>query len=333
MLKLVHDIVIGRGVLEEVELLPRRCALISDDKVGALYGETLAKRFKAELFMFSAGEAFKTEETKNKLATALFQKGFGKDCQIVALGGGVVTDMAGYLAATFCRGVPLTLIPTSLLAMVDAAIGGKNGVNTPFGKNLMGTIYAPQKVIIDLLFLETLPEKERFLALSELIKLAIILDAPLFDYFETAKELSYEHLIYEGCRIKKEIVTIDPYEEGPRYLLNFGHTIAHAIEAASAYTIPHGEAVFIGIYLESKLSFKMGYLSAHAFQRIDALYKRYHFPYKLPLLLPPSFLLSDKKTANKTPRFVLPQEIGTPLCTTGSYLHCVCEEKLNIILS
>ena len=161
----------------------------------------------------------------------LFEKGLGRDTCVIALGGGVVTDMAGYVAATYCRGIPLVMIPTSLLGMVDASIGGKTGVNVSYGKNMLGCIYQPKKVFIDLFTLKTLPKKELTNGVVEMIKHGLIADDNLFEYLEKhsdqllALDFSFlEKAIFESCRIKKEIVEQDEKENGKRHLLNFGHT-------------------------------------------------------------------------------------------------------------
>ena len=189
-----------------------RRAIITDSNVAPLYGS----QFEGELFIFPAGEEHKTRATKEHLENQLFEKGFGRDTCIVALGGGVVNDLAGFLAATYCRGVPLVLIPTTLLAMVDASIGGKNGVNTPFGKNMVGTFYPPQKVIIDTRFLETLPPREFLNGKMEMIKHGLIADSALFASLEGPYNL--EKVIFENRRIKEEIVQADEKETGMRHI-------------------------------------------------------------------------------------------------------------------
>lgn len=220
-----------------------RYGIITDDQVAKLYGD----RYDAPLFVFPHGEQNKTRTTKERLEDELFAAGFNKECCLIGLGGGVVTDMTGFIASTFCRGVPLILIPTTLLAMVDASIGGKNGVNTPWGKNLIGTIYPPKEIVIDLEFLKTLPEKEMRQGLAEMVKHGILNR----DYLELLqKEGITEKTILESRKVKEEWILKD------RDALNLGHTVGHALEKESGYTIPHGDAVSIGMRVESLLASK-----------------------------------------------------------------------------
>ena len=255
-----------------------------------MYGEPLQRELassglEAFLFSFSNGEQYKTRETKEILENQLFEKGLGRDTCVIALGGGVVTDIAGYVAATYCRGIPHVMFPTSLLGMVDASIGGKTSVNVPYGKNMVGCIYQPRKVVIDLSTLISLPKKEFANGVVEMIKHGLIADCKLFEDLEKHSDellalnaVKLEQTIFESCRIKKEIVEQDEKENGKRRLLNFGHTIGHALERLTHYSLSHGEAVAIGLLVESYLSVRLGILDQKSFERIKKILLQYGLP-------------------------------------------------------
>lgn len=290
-------------------------ALITDTTVEGLYGKTFCQQFPdIQLFSFSPGEASKTRETKEKLENDLLSAGFTKDTTIIALGGGVVTDLVGFLASTFCRGVDLILIPTTLMGMVDAAIGGKNGVNTEHGKNMIGTIYPAKSVIIEPTFLQTLPEKERWCGIVEMLKAGLIADR---EYFEEFSSFSIQAAIDRAIEIKRRIISQDLTEKGLRRLLNFGHTIGHALETLSHYEMPHGEAVAAGIVIESHLSCELGFLKA---DQLDRILRRFPKP---TITFEPEEILKtlrlDKKSSQGKARFVLLEAIGCPVAFDGAY--------------
>lgn len=325
--------------------LKRSIIIISDSNVASLHAKTVfqslvQKHLSARLFTFPAGEAFKTRKTKENLEDELFEAGYKRDCVIIAVGGGVTTDLAGFIAATYCRGIPIIYVPTSLLAMVDASIGGKTGVNTPHGKNMIGTFTQPHAVFIDPSVLNTLPLAEKRNGVVEMIKHALIADASIFHELSQYNILAPEQVerleqqISKSCQLKKQIVTDDPEEKsGKRELLNFGHTIGHAIENASAYTLPHGEAVALGIIAESYLATQLGLLSPDRLPTIIKIFR----DYQLPLLVPANItfvqlkhqLRMDKKNRNKTIHCVLLNEIGEPYSNGNTYSYPIEESLLN----
>jgi 3-dehydroquinate synthase len=283
-----------------------RYALITDDQVAELYGKDLCNHLHSldldvQLFSFPAGESSKTRAAKEKLEDALLSEGYGR-------------DLAGFLASTFCRGVELVLIPTTLLAMVDAAIGGKTGVNTDLGKNMIGSFYSPSKLFILPEFLKTLPQKEWFNGCVEMLKAALVADGEFFHEFSN---IPIPKAINRAIEIKRRIVALDPFEKGLRRVLNLGHTIGHALETLSNYEISHGEAVAAGIVLEARLSYEMGILKKESLDLIEARFPpvAHSFDFKAVM----DIIRNDKKAADGRPRFVLLQEIGSPLPCEGAY--------------
>lgn len=322
-----YSVHIGSGILSSDLILPfiqgKKCAIIADSEIYSLYAKPLqstltAMGFSAEIFPIPSGEASKSRSTKELIEDQMFQKGFSRDSCVIALGGGVILDLSGFIAATFCRGVSLILIPTTLLAMADACIGGKNGINTLHGKNLIGTFYFPDLVVIDVDVLQTLPERHFRNGMSEIVKHALIADREFFCLLENQGGMA-ENLIMtiaKSCDIKKRIVEQDPYEDlGIRSLLNFGHTIGHAIELASLYTILHGEAVAIGMIVESKLSIMYGKLTISQYDRIVQLVRKIHPQLEIPAMTNEMLwqaMSLDKKSERGNPRFVLLDDIGFP---------------------
>ncbi|MBV53532.1 MAG: 3-dehydroquinate synthase [Coxiellaceae bacterium] len=261
------------------------CVIITDDTVGKLYAELLQSAVQSaerscQVLSFPAGELSKTRETKAALEDRLFALGCTRKTVVIACGGGVVLDMAGFIAATYLRGVPCFYLPTSLLAMVDASIGGKTAVNTPQGKNLIGTFTQPKAVYIDVSFLSTLPVAELWQGWSEMVKHAFIKDATLLNDLAVLADHLRNHqsidstlwlqTIKSSIEVKAQVVQADECERsGERQVLNFGHTVAHAIEAVSDYSITHGDAVRAGLWIESYLSYQHHELSNSDWQRIQ----------------------------------------------------------------
>lgn len=312
--------------------------ILSDDIVKPLYADRIHSYFvksglKTVQFSFKNGEENKTRATKEYLEDQMLANHLGSDTCLIGVGGGVTTDLAGYIAATYCRGIPLILIPTTLLAMCDAAIGGKNGVNTPLGKNLIGTILQPKKVIIDPLVLKTLSENELKEGFSEVIKHAIIADVDFFEYLENVCDPvnHLEKIIETSCRIKTEIV--NDANKNKRHLLNFGHTVAHAIETVSNYTIPHGEAVAIGMVIESKIAVTLGHLKQTEFDRIKKIISQFGLNCEIPADISIEKLLKamilDKKSVQNKARFIILSGIGACLDCNSEYCMKVDEDLIH----
>jgi 3-dehydroquinate synthase len=332
-----YDILIGAGVLAEAEAalqplqLGHRGAIITDSTVAPLFAGKLRDQFRAAgcetaLCIVPAGEKSKNLDQVAALYNQLLDAGLDRKSFVLALGGGVVGDLAGYVAATFLRGIPFIQVPTTLLAQVDSSVGGKVGVNLPRGKNLVGAFYQPRLVLVDTKTLVTLPLREYRAGLAEVIKYGIIYDAGLFAQLETqadwvlAKDLSVmEKIIARCCEIKAEVVSKDEREDGLRAILNFGHTIGHAIEAVTHYgDYLHGEAIAIGMVCAIRLSERRGHLSAAETKRIAALFERYGFDLKLKSANFDALLGAmklDKKAREGKIRFVLAKKIGSVFVT------------------
>ncbi len=300
--------------------------VVSDARVARLHGRRFVQRLaalgvEAVILTFPAGERFKTRETKALLEDRLLKRGAGRDTVVVALGGGVTGDLAGFLAATWHRGVPFVAIPTSLLAMVDAALGGKTAVDLPGGKNLVGAFHQPVSLWADVSVLRTLPTRNYREGLAEAVKTAAALDAALFRGLEAdvtrlvlRDPRSIARIVSRCLLLKGRVVVSDERDTGRRAVLNFGHTVAHAIEAATDYRISHGEAVAIGVVAEARLAERVtGLPRAHA-DRIEALVAAFGLPVRPPAGIDRKRLVRamsrDKKTRAGIVRCALPEKIG-----------------------
>lgn len=330
MIEIVSQLIQNPVHLQQlIASFKKRPVIVTDTTVASLYGEQLSEILNAPLFTFPSGEHSKTRKTKEKIENQLFKNKFGRDTCLVAFGGGVVTDIAGYVAATYCRGISLVMIPTTLIGMVDAAIGGKNGVNTPYGKNLIGSFYLPDHILIDPLFLNTLPENEMKNGIVEMIKHGLIADASYFKMLSesTLKTLSIEHAIKQSCTIKTAMIENDIKDHGKRNLLNFGHTIGHALEKTCEYKLSHGEAVAIGLLVESYLAVQLNYLPLDIFKTIHETLKKYRLPLTLPsnfnLLKMNKAMALDKKSIHQSPQFVLLSAIGVPKVFKEGYCSTI----------
>ncbi len=314
------------GRLGEVvadRLAGRRVAAIADATVLALYraGRLGPVTWDGEALSFPAGEPSKTRETWARLTDGLLGLGLGRDSGIIALGGGVAGDLAGFVAATYLRGIPYVQVPTSLLAMLDASVGGKTGVDTPQGKNLIGAFHPPVAVLSDPLVLATLPEREYRAGMAEAVKHGLVADREYFRWIERETEALLRrdpevlaHLVRRSVEIKAEVVSGDERESGRRAILNAGHTVAHAIERATGYALPHGEAVSLGLIAECELAARLGRAAPAVRERVETLLDRLGLPTRLPAPLPADALLaamaSDKKNREARIRFALPTALG-----------------------
>jgi 3-dehydroquinate synthase len=309
------------GTLLEAHAPAHRVAVITDATVEPLYGRRVVSAIgdRARLFVIPAGESAKTRDTWAHVTDAMLATGLGRDTTVVALGGGVVGDLAGFIAATYMRGVRFVQVPTTLLAMIDASIGGKVGVDTPAGKNLVGAFHQPALVLIDPRTLATLPANHFRAGLAEALKHGVIADPAYYDRVSqttdaTARdEAALMDVVTGSVRIKADVVTRDEKESGVRKVLNFGHTIGHAIESASEYSLLHGEAVAIGMTLEARLAERIGIASHETAARIQSSLRAIGLPTSMPALDPAAVLeatRSDKKARSGKVEYALPRTIG-----------------------
>jgi 3-dehydroquinate synthase len=325
-----YTILIGESLLDRLGPLVNglgrwtTVVLVSDDMVGPLHTErtvTELERVGAHGPMplsriarctMPSGEAHKTLATVSDLYTQFLAAGLDRSGLVVALGGGVVGDVAGFAAATYMRGLPLVQVPTTLLAMVDSSVGGKTGVDLPAGKNLVGAFKQPALVVIDPALLATLPAADFRAGLAEVVKAAVIGDPDLFERLETG-QLDLPWLIRQAVAVKVAVVEADPYEQGQRAVLNLGHTFGHAFEVLSDYQLPHGEAVAMGMVVAARLAADLGRCSPEVGQRIVKLLDRLGLPTTVPDYDPEAVwtaMTSDKKKRGSRIRFVLPLNIG-----------------------
>lgn len=291
-----------------------KVVIVTDENVYKLHAE---KMEGFAVIKLPAGEEFKQQRTVDDIITQLLELQADKQTILVGVGGGVVTDMAGYAASIYKRGIKLVLVPTSILAMVDAAVGGKNGVDVGPFKNMVGTIYQPEHLIFDYSFLKTLPHEEWVNGFAEIIKHACIKDAAFFDFLATMSVTDFKdnpallaELLEKNISIKTTVVLNDEFETGDRKLLNFGHTIGHAIE--NLYNLPHGHAVSIGMVAACSISQQISNFSTDSKQRIIGVLQQYQLPVHLNFDKESvwDLLLMDKKRSNNSMSFILLEEIG-----------------------
>jgi 3-dehydroquinate synthase len=306
-------------------------AIISDDVVSRLYAhrviECLSKIAKTSLITFRHGEKSKNLDACSKLASQMSEVGLDRKSLVVALGGGVVGDLVGFVASIYKRGVEYVQAPTTLLAQVDSSIGGKTGVDTDWGKNQLGSFYQPRAIFIDPSTLETLPGSEVINGLGEMIKSGIIWDEGLFRSIEKSRSLSVKslkRLIPQTCRIKAHIVEQDEREENLRSVLNYGHTVGHAIEASSSFRLSHGRCVILGMFAEGWIASELGILDESDLERQNELLRRIIKSVGIGVKFNTKKILEfaqlDKKSSNASIRMVLPERIGKMYKTKGSYL-------------
>ncbi len=327
-----YNIAVGTGLLDAIGGRAQHLGfhspipIITDSNVGPLYAERVKQSleqagYSTNVITFKAGEASKHLDTVSQLYDQMVQLRPERKSGLIALGGGVVGDVAGFVAATYLRGIPFIQVPTTLLAQVDASVGGKVGIDHPGGKNLIGAFHQPREVVIDTGTLTTLSQREIRAGLAEAIKHGIIADADLYSW--TEQNLSrllqvdldaYNEVIPRNCQIKAHVVEQDERESGLRAILNFGHTIGHAIEALTKYSqYLHGEAIAIGMLAEAQLGSELGITPVEEVERIHALLKQTGYPLDKPKITADELIESmfrDKKVESGKLRFVFPKRIG-----------------------
>ena len=332
MVDLPYPVTVAEGafdrladVVQSVAARANRVAVITDSEVGPRYADRVRNQLgaKVDVFTIPSGEQHKTRDTWSRLTDDMLARGFGRDSIVVALGGGVVGDLAGFVAATYMRGIPVIQVPTTLLAMVDASVGGKTGVDTPAGKNLVGAFHQPSAVVIDPLVLRTLPPEHMRAGFAEIVKHGVVADANYFERASTFVEqwpLSGQQglpeltdIIARSVEIKAAIVARDERESGLRKVLNFGHTIGHAIEAASDFETLHGEAVAIGLVAEARLAERIGVAKTGTARVIERVCRAAGLQTTMPSIPVDTiigFTRADKKVRAGRVEYALPKQIG-----------------------
>ncbi|WP_028504766.1 3-dehydroquinate synthase [Ruminococcus sp. FC2018] len=353
-----YDIEIGYGLYDSLvsDLKAglaggrRKLALITDSIVEKLYADKLTdaltgEGFEVHRFVIPAGEKSKTRQMKEFVEDSMLEKGFRRDCAVIALGGGVVTDLAGFTAGTFGRGVPFVNYATTLLAAADASVGGKTAVDTPLATNLIGMFNQPRKVYIDIDTWKTLPREQISSGLAETIKHGCLGDRELFEYLEKNIEKVFdcdrqvcEYISRHNCEVKYKVVMQDEKESGLREVLNLGHTVGRAIETVSDYKLLHGQAVAIGLCAQARLGEKLGFISKENVQRVEKLCERAQLPVCIPDYIDREKLLdklyTDKKVRDGKLRFVFQKQIGEMMCFGGNnYGKQISREQIADVLS
>ncbi len=303
-----------------------RYAVISDERVAELYAGEVADGLvkegrEAHLLTFPPGESHKSREEWIRLTDEMLAAGFGRDSAVVAVGGGVTGDLAGFVAATFMRGVPFIQVPTSLVAMIDSSVGGKTGVDVAEGKNLVGAFHSPRLVVVDPEVAVTLSRQERAQGLAEAVKHGAILDPVYLADLESdvpcvmnGEVAATGRVVVRSIEIKADVVSQDEREAGLRKVLNFGHTLGHAVEAASSYGLPHGSCVALGMILEARVGENLGVTRPGTAEILSRLVELMELPSSLPPELDPETIMAftrrDKKGRGGRPRYVLLAQAG-----------------------
>ena len=320
----VYDILIGRGLLTRMgsliaaQVKGRSACLVSDSNVWPLHGAAAVKSleeagFSVHTFVFPAGEESKNAQTYLSLLRFLAQRQLTREDCLVALGGGVTGDLTGFAAATYLRGVPYVQVPTTLLAAVDSSVGGKTAIDLPEGKNLAGCFYQPSLVLCDIRTLKTLPQEVFLEGCAEVIKYGILYDRPLFDYLkQEGMGFDREQVIRRCVELKRNVVARDEFDTGARMQLNLGHTVGHAIEAESGFTVSHGHAVAMGTAIVSRAAAKNGLLPQEAAQAIEEALGVFRLPTATtyPAEALTRHMLSDKKRTGDRVNLIVPRAIG-----------------------
>lgn len=332
-----YPIHIGRGLLDDAQFFlsampSKKAAIITNDTLAPLYLDRLKTSLlgagvQITQVIVADGEDHKSWQTLNQIHDALLRARCERKTSIIALGGGVVGDLAGFAAATFLRGVPFIQVPTTLLAQVDSSVGGKTAINHPLGKNMIGAFYQPRLVVADTATLDTLPDRELSAGLAEVVKYGLIMDPPFLAWLEKniprllAREpTALQYAIVESCKNKASLVEKDEHDNGRRALLNLGHTFGHAIEAGMGFgTWLHGEAVAAGMVLAARLSARMGLLPITDVEKVTALLKRAGLPVEAPALGASRYLElmgHDKKVEGGRIRLILLRSLGQAFVTS-----------------
>jgi 3-dehydroquinate synthase len=328
-----YDILIGRNILSKVgefiskRFNPSKTTIITHPSIRSLFGDKIESGLaniinSSEVIEVSEGESSKSLQQAELIYDRMLEMKCDRKSALIALGGGVIGDLTGFIAATYQRGIPFIQIPTTLLSQVDSSVGGKTAVNLPRGKNMIGAFYQPKLVVIDLDTLQTLPKKEFRAGLAEVVKYGVIADAELFTFLEnkaeeilSLKSTCLEYIIETSCAIKARVVEKDEHENRHRMILNFGHTFGHAIETLTNYTeYLHGEALSIGMVQAASLSVKTGLCNEDVLTRIKNLLKKFGLPIHPPDLKPEDIIQSmyhDKKTTRNKLRLILAKAIGS----------------------
>jgi shikimate kinase / 3-dehydroquinate synthase len=318
----IYNVIVGANLIANVREMANiqgALALVTDSNVGLLYASQIDGADC--IITVPAGEKYKTLPTVASIYDQLLVNGFDRKGTIVALGGGVIGDMAGFAAASYMRGLDFVQCPTSLLAMVDASVGGKTGVDLPQGKNLVGAFKQPTAVLVDITTLRTLPPAELVSGMAEIVKHGLMTNPDLLMRLESSQWSmdstpwsDWQALVADAIRVKRDVVQEDPFEHGRRALLNLGHTFGHAIEQVSGYTVRHGEGVAMGLVAAANLSASLEYCDPALQTRIESILTHLNLPTRVPAHLPPDALYaamgSDKKKAAGKLRFILMRGVG-----------------------
>ena len=334
-----YPIIIGNNLLSNISIITkksslnfRKCLIVIDTNVPNKMISLIKKSFKKKslyIFFFSASEITKNQNSVTKILSILLNKNFTREDCLISVGGGITGDISSFAASIFKRGLKFINIPTTLLAQVDSSIGGKTGINTKYGKNLIGSFYQPNLVISDIQFLKTLPKREVICGYGEILKHSLIANEKFYNFLTNNSNKIFnlsspyiEKAIYESCKIKKNVVEKDEKEKGLRKILNFGHTFAHAYEASLGYSkkLNHGEAVILGMKTALRFSLKHNFLKEKEYQKITSHFSNSDLSLTLNNLFKKtdlkriiSFMAKDKKNKNDKISLVLLKKIGYPV--------------------
>jgi shikimate kinase/3-dehydroquinate synthase len=324
-----YDVIVG-DIASHLPSL-QNALIVTDENVAKYHTQTI-KNLKIKSITIPAGEEHKNLETVHHLWKSFLEHGLDRKSTVIALGGGVIGDITGFAASTYMRGIDWIAVPTTLLSMVDASLGGKTGFDLPEGKNLIGAFHPPKLVLADTRFLETLPERELISGMAEVVKHGIISDPELFKLCNNALDWvkdNVEEIVKRAMAVKIKVIEEDPYEKGFRSALNLGHTVGHAVELVSKFNLRHGESIAIGMMAEARYSAQIGLADKSVVEAIEATLKNLGLPTQIPDEMPREEIIKamrvDKKKNAKSIRFALPVEIGKVELVDVSDLESVLE--------